>query len=137
MTDESSSDVHSLKRLLLGPQLPPALPCRFSPFPGSFRGNMTPGSHSRAGPSPLATRSLPLLVSLGSRLVKASPVYLASAAAEIQNSLEKEEGPDDLTREEYIFKLIVSVALVVIGGIFVRRPSPRSTPCSWNSLERD
>lgn len=66
-------------------------------------------------PSALPTRSLPLLFSLCSRFVKASPVYLASAALEA-----KEKKHEPLTEEEYIFKLVMAVVLVVTGGVFVR-----------------
>ncbi|KAL7414209.1 hypothetical protein BDY24DRAFT_386188 [Mrakia frigida] len=68
---------------------------------------------------PSTTRSLPLLLSLGSRLVRASPIFVASAA--VASSVDvlgshHEEAP--MNRSEYLSKLVISSALVVIGGVF-------------------
>jgi hypothetical protein len=71
-----------------------------------------------AAAAPARLGAIPLLVSLSSRLVRASPILLTSATAEIQKQSASEEGPENMSSEEYWTKLTISMVLVVTGGVF-------------------
>lgn len=103
--------VFELTFLRTQPHPPPFVPPPNHPSP-PFTTSCVCAMASRSS----TIRSVPLLLSLGSRLVRAAPMFAASSAAVVVAQGHHNEEP--MNRAEYISKLAISFALVIIGGIF-------------------